>query len=174
MTTHVTQRKHGLKRVRRVILRAALLYVVLGVMSCGSRPDPDHDVAGAREILSAAGAQWDKLFNARDAVGLAALYAADVASMPFNAPTIHGREALQVEFEKFFLQNTGRHETQVEEILVADDWAIERARYTLTYSPLSGGEEVKETGRHVVCRKLKDGTWQIAWELWNTDGPNTQ
>jgi len=93
--------------------------------------------------------------------------------MPFNAPTIRDRQALQADFEKFFWQNTGRHETLVAEILATDDWAIERARYILTYSPLSTGREVKETGRHVVCRKRKNGAWQIAWELWNTDMPST-
>ncbi len=159
-------------RIRWYVVSAAALVVSVACsMSCRSRPGAHAGVDPVASDLKAAGAEWDRLFNSRDASGLAALYAEDVISMPFNAPTIHGRQALQADFEKFFSQNTGRHETLVEEILAADDWGIERARYVLTYSPLAGGGEVKETGRHVVCRKRSNGKWQIAWELWNTDAP---
>ncbi len=148
-----------------------LLVSVVFSMSCRSHEGAHSGVEPDAEDLKTAGAEWDRLFNSRDASALAALYAEDVISMPFNAPTIHGRQALQADFEKFFSQNTGRHETLVEEILGTDDWGIERARYVLTYSPLSAGGVVKETGRHVVCRKKSNGKWQIAWELWNTDTP---
>ncbi len=155
------------------ILHAAtvLLVSVVFSMSCRSQEGVHAGVEPNAEDLKAAGAQWDRLFNSRDTSGLAALYAEDVISMPFNAPTIHGRQSLQADFEKFFAQNTARHETLVEEILTTEDWGIERARYVLTYSPLSAGGEVRETGRHVVCRKKTNGKWQIAWELWNTDTP---
>ena len=93
--------------------------------------------------------------------------------MPFNAPTIHGRQALQVDFTKFFaLNESARHETRVAEVLTGNDWAIERAEYTLTYTPRATGKRVVETGRHIVCRKKESGQWLIAWELWNTDQPN--
>ncbi len=62
--------------------------------------------------------------------------------MPFNTGTISSRHALQAEFERFFSQNSGRHETIVEEILATEDWAIERAIYVLTDSPLSANREV--------------------------------
>jgi uncharacterized protein (TIGR02246 family) len=161
---------------RFAILATAFLSVAVSPMSCRSR-EMTHPGFRADEIPPAvrtAGAEWDRRFDAQDAAGLAALYAEDVVSMPFNAPTIHGRPALEAEFSKFFSQYACRHETFVEELLATDDWAIERARYTLTYSPLSGGKEVKETGRHVMCRKKRDGEWQVAWELWNTDTPPVQ
>jgi uncharacterized protein (TIGR02246 family) len=151
----------------------AVLVVNVGLsISCSPHAGGRSAAGPTAEELKTAGAEWDRLFDAGDAPGLAALYADDVISMPFNAATIHGRPALQADFEKFFSQNTARHETIVEEILATDDWGIERARYVLTYSPLAGGGEVKETGRHVVCRKKRDGRWQIAWELWNTDTPS--
>jgi len=79
---------------------------------------------------------------------------------------------LRADFEKFFTANAnGRHETFVDELLATREWAIERARYRLTYAPKSGGAQVIETGRHVVRRRSLDGRWQIAWEIWNTDTP---
>lgn len=123
------------------------------------------------EYLKTAGAEWDKLFNAGDTSGLAALYAEDAMSMPYNAPTIRGRQAIQTELKNFIAQNTGKHETFIEDVLVAGDWAIERARYTMTYTPKSTDTQIIETGRHVMCRKKIDGRWQIAWEIWNSDQP---
>lgn len=156
------------------VVKATLLALALVAQSCGNRTQSGRAATADSVSLNAAGAEWDRLFNSRDAVGLADLYAEDVISMPFSAPTTYGRQALKADFERFFSQNTGRHETMIEEILAADDWAIERARYTLTYSPLNSGREIKETGRHVMCRKKMDGQWQIAWELWNTDTSPSQ
>jgi uncharacterized protein (TIGR02246 family) len=158
---------------RRSILAAttALIAGAILLVGCGGGGRPSSRAGSDAEILKNAGAEWDRLFDSRDAAALAALYAEDVISMPFNAPTIHGRAALQADFERFFAGNTGRHQTLVDEILTGDDWAIERARYVLTYSPKAGGPEVKESGRHVVCRRRSGDAWRIAWEIWNTDTP---
>jgi len=56
----------------------------------------------------------------------------------------------------------------VDEVLVADDWAVERAHYLLTYSSRTSGNVTVEAGRRVVCRKKTDGRWQIVWEIRNT------
>jgi len=75
-------------------------------------------------------------------------------------------------FEQFFAENENvRHETTVEEILAANGWAIERGRYTMTYTPRKTGSPIVETGRHVMCRRKVDNNWQIVWEIWNTDKP---
>jgi uncharacterized protein (TIGR02246 family) len=136
----------------------------------GSTGDRPNDAANPPYPQQAA-AEWDSAFNSRDVSRLVALYAQDVVSMPFNAPTVRGRPALQAEFEKFFQNNKGRHQTIVEENLVKDDWAIERARYTLSYLPTGASTMVVETGRHVMCRKRINGSWLVVWEIWNTDTP---
>jgi uncharacterized protein (TIGR02246 family) len=122
--------------------------------------------------LRTAPEEWDRLFNLQDAAKLATLYAEDVTSMPFNTPTRRGRKAVQADLEQFFAQNTGRHETFVDEILTHEDWAIERTRYTLTFTPKPSGRQNKETGRRVVCRRKLNGSWLIVWEIWNTDMPS--
>ena len=115
---------------------------------------------------------WDELFDTHDAAALAAEYSVDVISMPFNARTVTGRDAVQEEFERFFTLNPGAtHRTDVEELLEGDGWVIERAAYTLTFTPAGRTELVVETGRHVLCRRIEDGKWRIVWELWNTDQP---
>jgi uncharacterized protein (TIGR02246 family) len=139
----------------------------------GSNSGPPSQARAEEEAsLKQATAEWDKLFNTGQAAGLAALYSPDLVSMPFDAPTVHGRQAQQAAFEQFFAENeNARHETTVEEILVANGWAIERGHYTMTYAPRKTGSPIVETGRHVMCRRKVDGNWQIVWEIWNTDKP---
>lgn len=133
-------------------------------------PDPTAPID--QDLLRRAGAEWDRLFNAGDTAGLAAQYAEDALSMPYNAPTVRGRKAIQAELDKFLADNTAKHETSIDEVLTSGDgWAIERARYTMTITPKAGGAKIVETGRHVMCRKKVADKWQIAWEIWNTDQP---
>ncbi len=129
----------------------------------------EKETAADQEYLKNVGAEWDSLFNSGNVSSLAALYAENVISMPFNAPTIYGRKALQADFENFLTNNTAEHKTSIDEILTGDNWAIERAHYLLTYTSKTAGNVIIETGRHVVCRKKIDGRWQIAWKIWNTD-----
>jgi ketosteroid isomerase-like protein len=119
--------------------------------------------------LTRASQEWDGHFNAGNAAALAALYAENAVSMPPSLPTLHGRAALQADFESFFAANEARHETTVDEIIVEGGLAIERAHYRLTYRPRAGGAEVVETGRHVECRRMIGGQWLIVTEIWNTD-----
>jgi ketosteroid isomerase-like protein len=156
-----------------------LLALFLGA-SCrsGQSPNvPKENVSGKEnvsdgEYLKNAGAEWDRLFNARDIANLSDLYADDAVSMPYNYQTVRGKNAIRVEFENFFKQNDStKHETFPEEIITKDDVSIERSRYISTYTPKSGGSRIVETGRHVMCRKKLGGKWLITWEIWNSDQP---
>lgn len=128
---------------------------------------PDDD-----EYLRMAAQEWDSLFDAQDAPALTALYDEHSVSMPFDSPDILGRVALQGSLLSFFAEYRGTHRTDVKELLMNDDWCIERAEYLLTYSPRSAPQDtIRESGRHVVCRKKLNGQWLITWEIWNTNRP---
>jgi uncharacterized protein (TIGR02246 family) len=150
-----------------------VLLTGLLLLTCGCQTERATGGASTTDLayLRTAPEEWDRLFNSQDSAKLAALYAEDATSMPFNTPTRRGRSAIQNDYEQFFAQFTARHETFVDEILTHEDWAIERARYALTSTPKPSGPQIKETGRHVVCRRKVQGTWLIVWELWNTDMP---
>jgi uncharacterized protein (TIGR02246 family) len=152
---------------------ALVLFALLFIVSCRNEQSSNQpkENSGGDEYLKNAGAEWDKLFNARDVANLADLYAEDAVSMPYNYQTVRGRNAIKAEIEKFLEQNEARHETFPEEILTKDDWSIERARYIQTYTPKGSTNRIVETGRHVMCRKKINGKWLIAWEIWNSDQP---
>ena len=152
----------------RVLLRVASVFLFVGpLLAFGTQ------AAEAPPYPEDAPARWDRLFSAHDADGLAALYSASAISMPFSAETLHGRDALRADFAKFFSENEGaRHTTRVVELLMGNGWVVERAEYTLAFTPRGGDKEIIETGRHVVCRRRDSGAWLIAWEIWNTDQRN--
>jgi ketosteroid isomerase-like protein len=148
------------------------LFLSVGCRTGGNAGLPGQPNAEDGARLKQATAEWDRLFNNGQAADLAALYSQDLMSMPYDAPTVSGRPAQQAAFEEFFAENeNARHETTVEETLVTNEWAIERGRYKMTYTPRKTGIQIVETGRHVMCRRKADGNWQIVWEIWNTDKP---
>jgi ketosteroid isomerase-like protein len=157
----------------RQITILILLALLFGA-SCRNEQSPNalKENASDGEYLKKAGAEWDRLFNARDIANLSDLYADDAISMPYNYQTVRGKNAIRTEFENFFKQNDAtKHETFPEEIITKDDVSIERSRYINTYTPKSGGSRIVETGRHVMCRKKLGGKWLITWEIWNSDQP---
>lgn len=164
--------KKSVSRSRYFI--ALILFALAFGNSCRDMKDaspPKDTAADDTEYLKNAGAEWDKLFNARDVANLSNLYAEDAVSMPYNYQTVRGKKAIRAEFEKFLEQNDARHETFPEEILTNDDWSIERSRYINTYTPNGTTNRIVETGRQVICRKKIDGKWLITWEIWNSDQP---
>jgi ketosteroid isomerase-like protein len=122
-------------------------------------------------MLRRSSAEWDILFNARAGPQLAMLYAEDAYTMPPNGEKISGRAALRNDFDALFEAFDARHETQVDEYVIGGDRAVELAHYTLTLEPRAGGNTVVEKGRRVICWRRKGPRWEIAWEMWNTQGP---
>ena len=149
------------------------LMLVLCLLGGGCQQDRLLSDSGPK-LLREEAQQWDLLFNTRDTAKLASLYADDAVSMPPGMPTVRGRAAIQAELDTLFESNNATHETLVDEILVGDGWAIERARYAMTFQPKDGSPPTRETGRHVMCRRKTDGRWLIAWEIWNADVPAEQ
>jgi len=141
------------------------------VLTSGCRTSQNLGESSAADLttLRAAPEDWDHAFGSNDAAKMAAFYAEDAISMPENAPTLRGRHAIQANYERYFAQYTARHETFVDEILTHQDWAIERGRFTVTSTPKPSGPQSKQNGRYVVCRRKINGSWLIAWEIWNTD-----
>lgn len=148
-----------------------LLLSFILVSGCRTERGPEQSNTADLNYLRAVPEDWDRAFNANDAAKVAALYADETIYMPENAPTLRGRSAVQADFERYFAQFSARHETFVDEILTHQDWAIERGRFTTTFTPKPSGPQRKQSGRQVVCRRKVNGSWLIVWEIWNTDGP---
>ena len=114
---------------------------------------------------------WMQLVKAKDAEGIAALYAEDGAVMPPNAPIGKGRAAIQQTWASM-MQTPGFDLTITpEQILVSSsgDMALDRGTYSLTIAP--GGTTQTDTGKYVVVWRKIGGEWKAAADIFNSDLP---
>ena len=114
---------------------------------------------------------WLQLVKAKDAAGIANLYAEDGAVMPPNAPIGTGRAAIQQAWASM-MQTPGFALTFTPEQIVVSssgDMALDRGTYSLTVAP--GGKTQSDTGKYVVVWRKIGGEWKAAADIFNSDLP---
>ena len=115
--------------------------------------------------------RWLQLVKAKDAEGIAELYAEDGAVMPPNAPIGKGRTAIQQTWASM-MATPGFDLTFVpEQISVSSsgDMALDRGTYSLTVAP--GGTAQTDTGKYVVVWRKIGREWKVAADIFNSDLP---
>jgi uncharacterized protein (TIGR02246 family) len=115
--------------------------------------------------------RWLQLVKAKDAAGIAALYAEDGAVMPPNAPIGKGRAAIQRTWASM-MQTPGFALTFAPEQIVVSasgDMALDRGTYSLTIT--HDGTTQTDTGKYVVVWRKIGSEWKAAADIFNTDLP---
>ncbi len=141
---------------------------VLAASGCAPQVDTMADQAALGNVAE----QYSAACGAGDAAALTALFTDDAVWMPPNQPAKVGKEVIEDQYRALFDQLTCELELNQEEIAVAGDWAFDRTSYTVTLSPKTEGEPVKDRGKYInIYRRQPDGTWKIAAHIWNSDLP---
>lgn len=127
----------------------------------------DMTAAEARAIVEARNADFEALFAADDAQGLATkMYTANGRLIPPDAPDMVGPEAI----ETYWTGALGAIETvdltTDEAIPVGEGYIAERAHVTL----YGADGEAMGTGKATLLWTLEDGDWKMQWDSWN-NGP---
>ena len=115
--------------------------------------------------------RWLQLVKAKDAAGIAELYAEDGAVMPPNAPIGKGRAAIQQTWASM-MNTPGFNLTFTPEQIVlssSGDMALDRGTYQLTIAP--SGKAQNDTGKYVVVWRKIGNEWKAAADIFNSDGP---
>ena len=150
--------------------------------ACQAGEEPANDAAEANSAAAVdAGAdevairghvdRWLQLVEARDAAGIAELYAEDGAVMPPNAPIGQGRTAIQQTWASM-MRTPGFGLTFVPEQIVVSssgDMALDRGTYRLTIAP--NGTTQTDTGKYVVVWRKIGREWKVAADIFNSDLP---
>jgi uncharacterized protein (TIGR02246 family) len=113
--------------------------------------------------------RWLQLVKAKDAAGIAALYAEDGTVMPPNAPIGKGRAAIQETWASM-MRTPGFGLTFVpEQIIVSSsgDMALDRGTYKLSVAP--NGTAQTDTGKYVVVWRKIGSEWKAAADIFNSD-----
>ena len=164
--------------------KALLLLSVTALLlpACQAREKPANDAA---EVNSAAAVEtgadvqairghvdrWLQLVKAKDAAGIAELYAEDGAVMPPNAPIGKGRAAIQQTWASM-MRTPGFDLTITPEAIVVSssgDMALDRGTYSLTVAP--DGTTQTDTGKYVVVWRKIGSEWKAAADIFNSDLP---
>jgi uncharacterized protein (TIGR02246 family) len=163
---------------RLLLLSVAAL--LLPACQAGEKPANESvDMNGATVVDSGADEQairgnvdhWLQLVKAKDAAGIAALYAEDGAVMPPNAPIGKGRGAIQQTWASM-MRTPGFDLTFApEQIIVSSsgDMALDRGTYRLTVAP--DGTAQTDTGKYVVVWRKIGSEWKAAADIFNSDLP---
>jgi uncharacterized protein (TIGR02246 family) len=115
--------------------------------------------------------RWLQLVKAKDAAGIAALYAEEGAVMPPNAPIAKGHKAIQQTWASL-MQTPGFDLTFApEQIIVSSsgDMALDRGTYRLAVAPK--GTAMADTGKYVVVWRKLGSDWKAAADIFNSDLP---
>ena len=115
--------------------------------------------------------RWLQLVKAKDAKGIAQLYAEDGAVMPPNTAIGKGPAAIEKTWAGM-MGTPGFDLTFVPEQIVVSssgDMALDRGTYSLKVAP--NGTAQTDTGKYVVVWRKIDGKWKAAADIFNSDLP---
>ena len=162
----------------RSLLLLSVTALLLPACQAGEKPANDAaEVNGTAAVETGADEQairghvdhWLQLVKAKDAAGIAELYAEDGAVMPPNAPVGKGRAAIEQTWASM-MRTPGFSLTFVpEQIIVSSsgDMALDRGTYRLAVAP--DGTAQTDTGKYVVVWRKIGSEWKAAADIFNSD-----
>jgi steroid delta-isomerase-like uncharacterized protein/uncharacterized protein (TIGR02246 family) len=136
----------------------ALARIVFGLMAVTALAGGSEDFANMSEA-------WEKAYNAKDAAGVAALYAEDGVMKPPNADQAKGRQAIEAHLAREMKLVSGRLDIVTVEHGHDGDLGFARGTFSMTDSH----GNIVDRGKWVEVRKKVDGRWQIDSDIWNSD-----
>lgn len=158
---------------RKLLLLAAAA-VLLPACERVERRDAAETVqatAADEQAIRSANERWLQLIRAKDAAGVAQLYAEDGVVLPANEKSAHGRDAIR-EWWNRWMQVPGYDLTfQTDQLVLSrsGDMALDRGTYRFAATLPSGA--INDTGKYVVVwRKIGD-EWKVAADIFNSDLP---
>ncbi len=150
----------------------ALVVSVVAFSAFGCAPATDDTSEADRQMINEMRERETAAFSSGDLDVIMAIVTDDAVVMPPNEPRLQGHDAMREWLEGMYEQVSVQVQYTSSNLTLAGDWAFEEVAFTLTTTPVAGGEPVQETGKgfHVYARQ-PDGSWRIALDIWNTDTP---
>jgi uncharacterized protein (TIGR02246 family) len=144
--------------MRRILLAAALV----GPVAIGAGMPARAAEVTQQELMQAAetlGKGYDENYNAKNAAGMAELYASDgVLISP--GPVIHGRDNLKSYYQSRFEAGAGGHMTKIVEVHVQGDGGFGIGQFSATVPTPDGGRREIKGNLATVYEHGADG-WHL-------------
>ena len=148
------------------------LVVLISVLLVGCKPAEQFDAAAVKAKIEAVNKAYAEVALTGDAAAAASYYDENAVILVSNMPMVKGRAGIEKMMAGWMQSGWKMKEftnttTSVEG---AGDFAIQLGRYFQTFE--MDGKVMADTGKFVtVWRKQVDGSWKIAYDIWNTDIP---
>jgi uncharacterized protein (TIGR02246 family) len=160
------------KRIEQMIRSGKMLSLVGGVVAMLSTMIGFASAAESVDETAVRGlnVSWEKVYNAGDAKGVAALYTEDAVLLPPGAPIARGYEEILSFYTKDIAESKAAGVVLAlnrnTDVGVSGELGWESGMYKAT---VNGA--VVETGKFLGVSRKKDGKWQFIRDTWNADAP---
>jgi uncharacterized protein (TIGR02246 family) len=145
------------------------LVAVAALSACSSQPTAvaftKADVGSITMVIE----ELETVFNAKDPVKAAALFAGDAVVMPPNASTMRGKDAVRQYYEGRFAGGATDLTLDPKDISGSGTLAYASGDYRLRMVPPGGGAERPDRGKFVWVFRRLDGRWLIEYVIFSSD-----
>lgn len=121
------------------------------------------------QAIRAVSRRWAELIRAKDASGIAQLYADDAIVLPQGLPAFGGRDAI-VKWWTTDMATPGYNlKSRTDQLIVAEsgDVAVERGIYRYRATLPKG--PVERRGKYITVWRKVGGEWKVAFDIYNLD-----
>jgi len=151
----------------------ALCVMLLLVSACGQKVNDPADVKAVKDLL----AGFQKAALAKDAAFFASTYyKEDSIRFPPNSLPAKGKDAIMKGWQDAWANYKPTDFTlPVDDVITSGDLAVARGTVLEAGMPTAGGLlGYKYPGKWVgVYQRQSDGAWKCAYDIWNSDIPET-
>jgi uncharacterized protein (TIGR02246 family) len=124
-----------------------------------------------RDAINASEQRWAKLYNAKDAPGLAMTYTRDALRLAPDASRVQGRAAIQAMLQKELDDGMNNIKLEPTDIGYEGNMAWVVGNFSINVPTQQGGTTTA-TGNYVgVYVKDPDGVWRLMIDTWNDMPP---
>ncbi|MBC7790030.1 MAG: SgcJ/EcaC family oxidoreductase [Anaerolineae bacterium] len=146
----------------------AMLLLVLAACATTPRVDPRIDQDAIRELDR----RWNQQIAARNAGGVAELYADDGVAMAPNAPPAKGKAAITAANADMMRPENNLSLTfEPTEITVGSAGDVAYDIGTYRFGIDTPGGRITDNGKYITIWKKVDGQWKVAADMFNSDLP---
>jgi ketosteroid isomerase-like protein len=143
-------------------VRTGLLITLLAAVAVAS-----PTLAGDKSDMAGRAQVWQDAFNSGAGTTIAGLYTEDAMRLPYQAPTIEGRDAIAANI-------AGTREAGITSIKLEVTGAESQGNMGWghgTYVLMDGEGNTVQSGKWMNVSKKVEGKWLIHCDIWNTNAP---
>jgi uncharacterized protein (TIGR02246 family) len=153
-------------------MKPLLLVVLVCILLAGCKPAEQFDTAAVKAKIEEISKASEQANLKGDAATAASFYDENAVMLVPTMPMVKGRTEIEKTITGWMQSSMKLKDVTFSTISVegAGNLAVQLGRYFETFD--MAGKVVADTGKFVTVWKLqKDGSWKMAYDIWNTDIP---